>query len=48
MGRKFTDAKNKQIEEAVKYCIDNGVRGYRALKTGLFPLVKDRETLKGD
>ena len=45
MGRKYTDVKNRQIEEAVKYCIDNNMRGYKTLKTGLFPLVKDRETI---
>ena len=45
MGRNYTDAKNRQIDKAVIYCIDNNVRGYKALKTGLFPLLKDRETI---
>ena len=45
IGRKYTDAKNRQIGEAVKYCIDNNVRGYKALKTGLLPLIKDTETI---
>ena len=45
MRRKYTDTKNRQIEEAVKYCIENNVRGYKALKTDLFLLVKDRETI---
>ena len=45
MRRKYTDTKNRQIEEAVKYCIENNVRGYKALKTALFLLVKDRKTI---
>nr|XP_047140683.1 uncharacterized protein LOC124815887 [Hydra vulgaris] len=45
IGRKFTDAKNLQLEKAVQFCIDHSVRGYKTLKTGLFPLVKDRETI---
>ncbi|XP_047131042.1 uncharacterized protein LOC124810350 isoform X2 [Hydra vulgaris] len=43
--RKFKDAKNLQLEKAVQFCIDHSVRGFKALKTGLFPLVKDRETI---
>ena len=39
--------KNEQLEEAVQYCIANGVRGHTALKTGRFHLIKDRETING-
>ena len=45
MRRKYTDTKNRLIEDAVKYCIENNVRGYKALKTDLFLLVKDRKTI---
>ena len=45
IGRKFRGAKYMQIEEAVKFCIDHNVPGYKALKTRLYPLVKDRETI---
>ena len=45
MVRKFRDAKYTQIEEAVKFCTDHNMRGCKALKTGLYPLVKVRETI---
>ena len=45
MARKRTDAKNKQLADAVKYCKENNCRGHSALKTGQFPLIKDRETI---
>ena len=43
LSRRFTNTKNQQISDAVKYCLDNGVRGRAAFKTGNFPLIKDRE-----
>ena len=43
--RKRTNMKNEQLEAAVAWCVDNGARGHAALKTGLFPLIKDRETI---
>lgn len=42
VGRKFTNAKNQQLREAVQYCLDNNIRGHTALKTGKFHLIKDR------
>nr|XP_047144367.1 uncharacterized protein LOC124817938 [Hydra vulgaris] len=45
MGRKFTGVKNIQIEESIKFCLDHNVQGYKALKTGLYPLVKDKEII---
>ena len=45
MRRKYTDTNNRLIEDTVKYCIENNVRGYKALKTDLFLLVKDRKTI---
>ena len=45
IARRRTNAKNKQLEEAVKFCQENGCRGQAALRTGRFPLIKDRETI---
>ena len=33
-----------EVDGAVAWCQENGKRGY-ALKSGLFPLIKDRETI---
>lgn len=43
--RSFINLKEKQIEDAVLWCKDNKKSGYSALKTGLFPLIKDRGTI---
>lgn len=43
--RKQINEKSSQIEEAVKWCEENGKRGYAALNTGRFPLIKDRDTI---
>ena len=45
MARRWTESKNKQLEEAVKWCQEHNCRGQAALKIGQFPLVKDRETI---
>ena len=45
VARKRTNAKTEQLEEAVAWCMQNGKRGYAALQTGQFPLIKDRETI---
>ena len=45
IAKQHTNAKNEQIETAVKYCLENKVRGTLALKTGNFPLIKNRETI---
>ena len=45
MARKRINAKTEQLKAAVAWCIENGARGYAALKTGQFPLIKDRETI---
>ena len=34
------DLKTKQMADAVQHCKDNNCRGWAALKTGLFPLIK--------
>ncbi|XP_066924340.1 uncharacterized protein [Clytia hemisphaerica] len=43
--RKQINEKSAQIEEAVEWCKINGKKGYSALKTGRFPLIKDRGTI---
>ena len=32
--------RESQLQEAVAWCKENGCRGYLALKSGLFPLIK--------
>ena len=39
------NAKQRQIEEAVKYCKENNCKGKKALSSGLFPLIKDHKTI---
>ena len=34
--------KNKQINEAVEWCKTNGKRGYAAMSSGQFPLIKSK------
>ena len=43
--RKSTNEKNQQLQEAIHWCEENNARGQAALKSGLFPLIKDRETI---
>ena len=45
VARKMKVNKDRQLKEAVQYCLDNNVRGHSALKTGRFHLIKDRETI---
>lgn len=45
VNRKNYNKKLKQIEDAVKYCKENNCKGKSALKTGLFPLIKDHKTI---
>ena len=42
IDRKIMDKKNAEIEKAVKYCQENNVNGYAALKTNLFPNIKEK------
>ena len=39
------NAKDVQMSDAVQYCQDNNCRGYAALQTGRFPLIKDPRTV---
>ena len=43
--RKNINKKETQIEEAVNWCKANGKKAHSALKTGMFPLIKDRGTI---
>ena len=45
MTKKLSNEKNQEFQEAVQYCMKNNVRGYQALQTDFFPLIKDRETI---
>ena len=36
-----------QIQQAVNWCLTNNKRRHSALKTGTFPLIKDRGTIDG-
>jgi hypothetical protein len=45
VARKHTNDKNKQLEAAINWSKEFNGRGQAALKTGLFPLIKDRETI---
>ena len=38
-------AKAEELSRAVKYCQDKNVHGYSAVKTGLFPSIKDARTI---
>ena len=37
--------REEQLVEATEYCIRNGCKGYTALASGLFPLIKDPRTI---
>ena len=43
--RDAIDTKNKQLEEAVEWCRNNGKRGWAAINSGRFPLIKDPRTI---
>ena len=43
--KQHIDSKHKQIDDAVKYCIENSCRGYKTLLTGNYPLIKDARTI---
>ena len=38
-------SKKEQLEKAIQYCRENDCKGYQALSTGLFPLVKSPLTI---
>ena len=38
-------AREKQLKDAVQYCLDQGCKGYAAIGSGLFPMIKDPRTV---
>ena len=38
-------SREEQLRQAVNWCMENRCRGYSAIKSGLFPLVKNRRTV---
>jgi len=42
---KHSKAKTEELKEAVAYCNENNIRGYAAINTGMFPLIKDPRTI---
>ena len=45
VAQKKRERKAAQLEEACRWCIENNARGYKALSTGLFPLIKYKATI---
>ena len=45
VNRKRTISKNQALQEAVQWCMDNGCKGWKAVKSGLFPEIKDPRTI---
>ena len=45
VNRDNINQKNKQMEEALRWCEENNKRGWAALKTGLFTLIKDARSI---
>lgn len=43
--RQNIKAKEQQLKNAVQFCVANNCRGYAALKTLKFPLIKDARTV---
>ena len=47
LQRKREDDLHIQLQEAVHYRLQNDCKGYKALKSGLFPLIRDAWTING-
>ena len=45
VARKKISSKESQLNEAVIWCKQNKARGYPAIKSGLFPFIKNRRTI---
>ena len=37
--------RHDEISAAVKYCVENNCKGYKAITSGLFPTIKDPRTI---
>ena len=45
VARSNIKKKRKQLDDAILWCQENNVRGHSAVKSGLFPLVKNERTV---
>jgi len=45
VARKKINNREDQLNDAVKWCKEHNCRGYSAVKSKLFPLIKDRRTI---
>ena len=45
LNRKQTVLRESMLKEAVEWCQNNQCRGYAAIKSGHFPLIKDARTI---
>ena len=45
VNRKGINEKNKQLNDAVQWCLKNKTTGYQAIKTGKYPLIKSYKTI---
>ena len=45
VNRDAMNIKHQQMEEAIEYCKTSNVRGWAALKTAHFPLIKDAQII---
>jgi len=45
VARKNITEKEKQLDAAVEWCNQNNVKGYTAIKSCKFPLIKNRRTI---
>ena len=43
--QKQTVLRENQLEEVVEWCQQNDCKGYKALKSGMFPLIRDARTI---
>ena len=45
IARKRALEREEQLKKAVLYCNENNCKGYAAITSGLFPLIKDHRTI---
>ena len=43
--QKQKQEREQQLKAAVQYCLNNNCKGYSAVKSGKFPLIKDHRTI---
>ena len=45
MLQEIQKKRQDEISAAVKYCVENNCKGYKAIASGLFPTIKDPRTI---